>query len=56
VNFQADDVDVDYLHSEAYHKKSGKLRGSVMLAGPMLPVLKKHTYLNQVAIRSAEED
>jgi UDP-N-acetylglucosamine 1-carboxyvinyltransferase len=34
--FQADDVDVEYLHSEAYHKKSGKLRGSVMLAGPML--------------------
>lgn len=34
--FQADDVDVDYLHSEAYKKKSGRLRGSVMLAGPML--------------------
>lgn len=34
--FQADDVDVDYLHSEAYHKKSGRLRGSVMLAGPLL--------------------
>ena len=30
--FQADDVDVDYLHSESYPKKSGKLRGSVMLA------------------------
>lgn len=39
--FQADDVDVDYLHSEAYHKKSGKLRGSVMLAGPMLARFKK---------------
>src|ERR1044071_2597958 len=34
--FQADDVDVDYLNSEDYHKKSGRLRGSVMLAGPML--------------------
>lgn len=34
--FQADNVDVDFLKSEAYHKKSGKLRGSVMLAGPML--------------------
>src|SRR6185369_3696392 len=31
--FQADDVNIDYLHSEAYKKKSGKLRGSVMLAG-----------------------
>ncbi len=39
--FKADDVDVDYLHSEAYHKKSGKLRGSVMLAGPMLARFKK---------------
>ncbi len=34
--FQADDVDVDYLHSEDYRQKSGRLRGSVMLAGPML--------------------
>ncbi|MBL0145172.1 MAG: UDP-N-acetylglucosamine 1-carboxyvinyltransferase [Chitinophagaceae bacterium] len=39
--FKADNVDVDYLHSEAYHKKSGKLRGSVMLAGPMLARFKK---------------
>jgi UDP-N-acetylglucosamine 1-carboxyvinyltransferase len=39
--FQADDVDVEYLHSEAYHKKSGKLRGSVMLAGPLLARFKK---------------
>src|SRR5207247_10334060 len=34
--FQANDVDIDYLHSETFRKKSGKLRGSVMLAGPML--------------------
>ncbi|MEO6720106.1 MAG: UDP-N-acetylglucosamine 1-carboxyvinyltransferase [Ferruginibacter sp.] len=39
--FQADDVDVDYLSSDDYHKKSGKLRGSVMLAGPMLARFKK---------------
>ena len=39
--FQSDEVDVDYLHSDAYHKKSGKLRGSVMLAGPMLARFKK---------------
>jgi UDP-N-acetylglucosamine 1-carboxyvinyltransferase len=39
--FQADDVDIDYLSSEDYHKKSGKLRGSVMLAGPMLSRFKK---------------
>jgi UDP-N-acetylglucosamine 1-carboxyvinyltransferase len=39
--FQADDVNIEYLHSAAYHKKSGRLRGSVMLAGPMLARYKK---------------
>jgi len=39
--FQANDVNVDYLHSDAFKKKSGKLRGSVMLAGPMLARFKK---------------
>ncbi|MFT3932016.1 MAG: UDP-N-acetylglucosamine 1-carboxyvinyltransferase [Chitinophagaceae bacterium] len=39
--FMADDVNIDYLHSEAYKKKSGKLRGAVMLAGPMLARFKK---------------
>ena len=39
--FKADEVDVEYLQSEAYHKKSGRLRGSVMLAGPLLARFKK---------------
>ena len=39
--FQADDIDIEYLHSDAFHKKSGRLRGSVMLAGPMLARFKK---------------
>src|SRR5688572_16010646 len=39
--FQADDVNIDYLHSEDYKKKSGRLRGSVMLAGPMLSRYRK---------------
>ncbi|MEI9959056.1 MAG: UDP-N-acetylglucosamine 1-carboxyvinyltransferase [Ferruginibacter sp.] len=39
--FQANNVNVDYLKSDDYHKKSGKLRGSVMLAGPMLSRFKK---------------
>src|SRR5690349_2177008 len=39
--FQADNVNVDYLTSETFRKKSGKLRGSVMLAGPMLARFKK---------------
>jgi len=39
--FQADDVDEDYLSSDDFHHKSGRLRGSVMLAGPMLARFKK---------------
>jgi len=39
--FQADDVNIDFLHSETYRKKSGRLRGSVMVAGPMLARFKK---------------
>jgi UDP-N-acetylglucosamine 1-carboxyvinyltransferase len=39
--FQANDVDIDYLHSETFRKKSGRLRGSVMLAGPMLARFRK---------------
>jgi UDP-N-acetylglucosamine 1-carboxyvinyltransferase len=32
---------VDYLASEAFHKKGGRLRGSVMFAGPMLSRFKR---------------
>ena len=39
--FQADAVDIDFLRSEAYLKKSGRLRGSVMVAGPMLARYRK---------------
>ncbi|MES2773438.1 MAG: UDP-N-acetylglucosamine 1-carboxyvinyltransferase [Bacteroidota bacterium] len=39
--FQADEVNLDYLSTKAFHKKSGKLRGSVMMAGPMLARFKK---------------
>ena len=39
--FQADNVNIDYLHSETYKTKSGRLRGSVMLAGPMLSRFRK---------------
>lgn len=40
-SFKADQVDMDFLHSEAFRKKSGRLRGSVMTAGPMLARFKK---------------
>lgn len=39
--FKADDVDVEYLHSKDFHKKSSRLRGSVMLAGPLLSRYRK---------------
>ena len=39
--FKADAIDVDYLASEEFRNKGGKLRGSVMLAGPMLARFKK---------------
>jgi len=40
-SFRADNINIDYLHSETYRKKSGRLRGSVMLAGPLLARFKK---------------
>ncbi len=44
--FQAKTVDIEYLRSAQYKKKSGKLRGAVMLAGPLLARF-KHAYLPQ---------
>lgn len=35
-SFQADAVDLDYLHSDRYKKDGGGLRGSIMLVGPLL--------------------
>ena len=35
-SFIADNVNVDYLSSPLFQSKTGRLRGSVMLAGPML--------------------
>jgi len=40
-SFIADDVNIEYLQSTDYHKKSGQLRGSVMFAGPLLARYKK---------------
>ncbi|HUQ65658.1 MAG TPA: UDP-N-acetylglucosamine 1-carboxyvinyltransferase [Flavitalea sp.] len=39
--FQADNVNLDFLESEAFRTKGGRLRGSVMTAGPMLARFKK---------------
>jgi len=40
-SFRADAVNIDFLKTEAFRKKSGQLRGSVMTAGPMLARFKK---------------
>lgn len=34
--FQADDVNLEYLHTEEFRKKSQSLRGSVMVTGPLV--------------------
>lgn len=39
--FKADNVNVDYLGTAEFRQKSGRLRGSVMLAGPLLARFKK---------------
>jgi UDP-N-acetylglucosamine 1-carboxyvinyltransferase len=39
--FQADDVDMDYLSSPEFQQKAGRLRGSVMITGPLLARFRK---------------
>jgi UDP-N-acetylglucosamine 1-carboxyvinyltransferase len=39
--FCAKDIDIDFFNSESFRKKSGRLRGAVMLAGPLLARFKK---------------
>ncbi|MAZ31376.1 MAG: UDP-N-acetylglucosamine 1-carboxyvinyltransferase [Flavobacteriales bacterium] len=34
--FQADEIDLNYLLSESFKEKGGKLRGSIMIVGPLL--------------------
>jgi len=34
--FQADDVDIEYLHTEEFRQKGSSLRGSIMIVGPLL--------------------
>jgi UDP-N-acetylglucosamine 1-carboxyvinyltransferase len=35
-SFKADNIDIDYLSSEDYKEKSGRIRGSIMIVGPLL--------------------
>lgn len=41
VVLQADNIDPEYFNTHVFRKKSGKLRGTVMLAGPMLARFRK---------------
>ena len=36
ITFQADEVNVAYLETEAFKKEGGSLRGSIMIVGPLL--------------------
>lgn len=40
-SFQADEINLDYLHSKEFKKKASRLRGSVMIVGPLLARFKK---------------
>src|SRR5690554_4557556 len=44
--FKAENIDITYLHQEEFKRNAGKLRGAVMLAGPLLARFGK-TYLPQ---------
>jgi len=41
VHFQANNVNIDYLHSEDFKKRAASLRGSIMIMGPLLTRFKK---------------
>ena len=34
--FKAENIDIEYLSSEDYKRKSGRIRGSIMIVGPLL--------------------
>lgn len=41
VSFQAKDINTDFLYSPEFRKKAARLRGSVMIVGPLLARFKK---------------
>ena len=41
VHFQANNINLDYLQSDAFRKRASSLRGSVMIMGPLLTRFKK---------------
>ena len=59
-SFQADDVNLDYMETADFYRKCAALRGSVMLAGPLVsrwsPVSAKRLFLNREVTKSADAD
>lgn len=41
VHFQSNNVNIDYLHTDAFKKRAASLRGSIMIMGPLLARFKK---------------
>ena len=41
VEFQADDIDLEYLQTDDFRKRAASLRGSIMIMGPLLTRFKK---------------
>ncbi len=52
--FQADDVDMEYLSTEEFLRKSGSLRGSVMIVGPLVARFGRALIPKPVATRSGD--
>ena len=50
--FQADAVDLNYLETDEFLRKSGSLRGSVMIVGPLVARFGKALIPKPEAIRS----
>lgn len=44
IDFQADNINLDYLQTEDFKKRAASLRGSIMIMGPLLTRFKK-TYM-----------
>lgn len=41
VHFKANNINIDYLHTEDFKKRAASLRGSIMIMGPLLARFKK---------------
>ena len=49
--FQADNIDLEYLRSADYHKRCRRLRGSVMMIGPLASTSRLQSSLTRLVSR-----